>query len=79
MASLAGMGMGNMAQSAPAPRGTDTPMGNGTSDCLNGRPLASVYAPAQDWRELYDAETALKRGTLFHELEFPFLGGGDNA
>ena len=46
---------------------------------VGDRPLASVYAPVQAWRELYDEETALCRGTLFKELEFPFLGGGADA
>jgi orotidine-5'-phosphate decarboxylase len=32
---------------------------------LSGYPLASVYAPIQEWRELYDEERALKAGTLF--------------
>ncbi len=39
------------------------------------RPLAMVYAPVQEWRELYDNEAGLARGTVFKELEFPFLGG----
>lgn len=38
-------------------------------------PLAMVYSPAQEWRELYDNETGHARGTIFKELEFPFLGG----
>ena len=43
------------------------------------RPLASVYAPVQEWRELYDEQSALCHGTLFKELEFPFLGGEPHA
>ena len=39
------------------------------------RPLAMVYSPVQEWRELYDNETGHARGTIFGELEFPFLGG----
>lgn len=39
------------------------------------RSLAMVYAPVQEWRELYDNEAGLARGTVFKELEFPFLGG----
>lgn len=41
---------------------------------LKGYPLASVYAPLQEWRDLYDYETALDRGTLFKELDLPFHG-----
>ena len=42
---------------------------------LVGYPLASVYAPLQAFQYLYDEGEALKRGTLFVELEKPFLGG----
>ncbi len=43
---------------------------------LAGYPLASVYAPLQEWREVYDEEKGLARGTLFAELDKPFLGKG---
>jgi len=43
---------------------------------LQGHPLASVYAPIQQWRNLYDKETALERGTIFSELDLPFICGG---
>ncbi len=43
---------------------------------LVGYPLASVYAPLQEWRDTYDEEMALQHGTLFHELDKPFLGAG---
>lgn len=42
---------------------------------LSGYPLASVYAPLQTFGELYDLETALKRGTVFSELDLPFVCG----
>ena len=40
----------------------------------DGFPLASVYAPTQMFRNLYDRETALSRGTIFKELDLPFMG-----
>ncbi len=40
----------------------------------DGFPLASVYAPIQVFRNLYDLDTALSRGTVFKELDLPFLG-----
>lgn len=44
--------------------------------CPHGaRPLAMVYSPVQEWRELYDNEMGLAHGTLFKELDLPFLGG----
>ena len=36
--------------------------------------LASVYSPVQHWRNLYDAESGFGRGTIFKELDLPFLG-----
>lgn len=42
---------------------------------LDDYPLASVFAPLQCWRNLYDAETGLSRGTIFKELDLPFLCG----
>lgn len=42
---------------------------------LAGSPLAMVYSPDQEWRELYTDEEALSRGTLFKELDKPFYPG----
>lgn len=53
----------------------------GTSGCANeqknvaplrGFPLAMVYAPEQEWQELYTPEEALSRGTLFPALHYPW-------
>lgn len=41
---------------------------------IEGYPLASMYAPMQKFRNLYDMETALTEGTLFSELNLPFMG-----
>ncbi|MBO5415657.1 MAG: spore coat associated protein CotJA [Clostridia bacterium] len=57
---------------SPAP----TPQRNErTTWGLEGYPLASVYAPIQEWRNLYDNETGFNRGTIFKELDLPFLCG----
>ncbi len=65
---LSGMGnAGRMEQQKPAP---------GSKWGLVEYPLASVYAPLQEWRDTYDEEMALQHGTLFHELDKPFLGAG---
>ena len=50
-------------------------------DCSNyfmslGAPLAAVYAPIQVWKEVYGETQALARGTLFAELDKPFMGKG---
>lgn len=38
--------------------------------------LAMAYVPMQKICEVYDVETALMNGTLFPELDKPFLGKG---
>jgi hypothetical protein len=55
--------------------GEQMPRGDAGAQAPATRPLAMVYSPAQEWRELYDNETGHARGTIFRELEFPFLGG----
>lgn len=39
-------------------------------------PIAMAYVPWQQWRDLYEPCKALERGTLFMELDKPFLGKG---
>ena len=46
---------------------------------VEGRSLAIVYSPVQHWREMYDPQTALSRGTMFRELDLPFRGDGISA
>ena len=41
---------------------------------IEGYPLASMYAPLQKFKDIYDKETALHQGTLFSELDLPFMG-----
>jgi hypothetical protein len=41
---------------------------------LDDLPLAMAYVPMQTLKEKYDQDTALKNGTLFPELDKPFLG-----
>lgn len=42
--------------------------------CIPYESLAMAYVPFQKWIETYDPETALVRGTLFPDLDKPFLG-----
>lgn len=39
-------------------------------------PLAMAYVPRQSWGQVYDERVALERGTIFPELDMPFLGAG---
>jgi hypothetical protein len=56
---------------------------NGTPELrnwgLNDHPLAMVYSPYQIWRNAYAPDVALKRGTLFAELDLPFEGAGEGG
>lgn len=54
------------------------------SDCGCGRkedplydmPLAMAYVPWQNWHEIYDICEGFQSGTIFEELNKPFLGKG---
>ena len=36
-------------------------------------PLAMAYVPMQGWSQTYDPAVALQRGTVFPELDLPFM------
>lgn len=46
------------------------------NDPLNKMALAMAYVPWQHWDCPYEAEKALCRGTIFEELDKPFLPKG---
>lgn len=37
-------------------------------------PLAMAYVPMQKWRMLYAEDVGFSRGTIFKELDKPFIG-----
>ena len=39
-------------------------------------PLAMAYVPFQQWNDTHNPEDALRSGTLFPDLVFPFSKGG---
>ena len=41
---------------------------------LKGYPLASVYAPMQEFDNLYELDKGFVAGTIFSELDLPFMG-----
>ena len=41
---------------------------------LGSLPIAMTYTPMQQWKTTYSPAEALKRGTVFPELELPFEG-----
>lgn len=46
-------------------------VGSGSAWGLEGYPLAMVYAPLQNFSDIYSPEMGLSRGTIFAELDLP--------
>lgn len=44
-----------------------------SDDCA----LAMAYVPSQKFQKIYPSEVGLERGTIFEELDKPFLGRQD--
>ena len=68
-----------MMNQSPLSPTRDIPQSNGS--CADNskwgvreHPLSMVYSPLQEFDNLYDLDTALKQGTLFAELDLPFMG-----
>ncbi len=51
-------------------------MQNGFEEELNKFPIAMAYVPMQKWEKPVDYGVGLKQGTIFQELNKPFLGAG---
>lgn len=52
---------------------------NNTSRFPRNAPLAMAYVPFQEWGDVYTDDEAFPIGTLFPDLNFPFMrGAGDN-
>lgn len=57
----------------------DSRMGNsctGSRNTTDNMSLAMAYVPWQTWRDIYDTEKGFQCGTIFQELNMPFLGKG---
>ena len=39
-------------------------------------PVGMGYVPIQSWQQPYALETAFRRGTIFPDLDLPFMMGG---
>lgn len=39
-------------------------------------PLAMAYVPFQQWGSVYDSNEGFHKGTIFPDLDFPFMRGG---
>ena len=49
---------------------------NTRNDFLEGKPLAMAYVPWQQWKEIYEPCQGFQQGTIFRELDKPFLWKG---
>lgn len=47
---------------------------NSDKNNMSHFPIGMAYIPWQSWRRIYRSEIALERGTIFQELDLPFLG-----
>ena len=48
---------------------------NTQRDCLSDMSVAMAYVPMQRWNQVYDMSRGLTRGTIFPELDLPFVMG----
>ena len=37
-------------------------------------PIGMTYVPLQEWRKIYQPDEGFHKGTIFAELDLPFLG-----
>ena len=42
-------------------------------------PLAMAYVPFQQWGRTYESHEGFHRGTLFPDLDLPFMRGGEKS
>ena len=49
------------------------------NNCIDNMPLAMSYVPMQKWNKAYSNDVALQRGTIFPELDLPFLSRGEEV
>ncbi|MBQ4530508.1 MAG: spore coat associated protein CotJA [Lachnospiraceae bacterium] len=42
--------------------------------CMDEFPVGMAYVPWQNWNQIYELDKALNNGTLFPELDKPFIG-----
>ncbi len=48
---------------------------NSGAGCIEQFPVGMGYVPWQQWRQTYTLEQGLRQGTIFPELDYPFVIG----
>ncbi|MCM1507020.1 MAG: spore coat associated protein CotJA [Ruminococcus flavefaciens] len=54
------------------------PQNSNMSRFPQNAPLAMAYVPFQEWGDVYTDDEAFPIGTLFPDLNFPFMRGADS-
>lgn len=62
-----------MPQMAPAPLFRQTAYGQQTD--FSAFPVGMTYVPMQKWQQTYDLGLGFSRGTIFPDLDLPFVMG----
>ncbi|WP_434310951.1 spore coat associated protein CotJA [Hominifimenecus sp. rT4P-3] len=57
----------------PMPRTPEMPV---LPDCIDSFPVGMTYVPWQRWQNIYDVDHALMVGTIFQDLDYPWMVGG---
>lgn len=47
---------------------------NSDKNNMSHFPIGMSYVPWQNWNKIYRSDIAIDRGTIFQELDLPFLG-----
>lgn len=50
---------------------------NTQANCIDNMPLAMAYVPMQKWNTTYEPDAGFNNGTIFPELNLPWLGRGE--
>lgn len=59
----------------PPRRGEVSETRRSQEGCIDRMPVAMGYVPWQQWRQTYPLDKGLERGTIFPELDLPFVMG----
>ena len=70
-----GMGQGSTNQNGQGSNINGQQNAVDENGCICGAVLATTYTKIQQFRDLYEPSEGLMRGTIYKELDKPFLGG----
>ena len=68
-----------MYESVPVPVSADTEAPRASDAFPSALSLAMAYVPVQRFVCLYEPETGFERGTVYKQLDLPFLGKAVDA